>query len=84
MYHTAAVRFVQRIGSLHPEPEHLIERQGALLKSLAKRFALDTFHGEIIDTVLMAHVIQHADVRMIKAETVFASRSKRCLRTGIR
>ena len=39
----------------------------AFFQPLGERLALNAFHHQIIDPVLMADVVQHADVRMIQA-----------------
>jgi hypothetical protein len=54
------------IGDLLAVFQGLIELQWALFKALGEGFAFDTLHHQIIHPVLMACVIQHADVRMIQ------------------
>jgi hypothetical protein len=36
------------------------------LKPLGDRFAFKAFHNEVIDSVLMANIVHHANVRMIE------------------
>ncbi len=67
MHHAAAMRFVQRVRNLRAQFQHLFQRQGALLETLRQRLALDALHHQIVDSVLMTDVVQHADVWMIQA-----------------
>jgi len=66
MHHTTAMRFIQCIRDLRSQLEHLLQRQRPLLQTLGQRFALDAFHHQVVDSVLMTDVVQHADVRMIQ------------------
>jgi len=43
----------------------------AFLQALCKRLAFHAFHDQIVDAVLMADIIQHADVWMIQAGNRF-------------
>ena len=58
---------VERIGDLGAEFQNLIKRQGAFSEALGERFSFDAFHNEIVDSVLLADVVQNANVRMAQA-----------------
>src|SRR6266478_1902008 len=61
------MRFVQSIGDLRAVFQSLIEWQRALLKTLGERLPFDTLHHQVIRAVLLADVMERADVGMIQA-----------------
>ncbi len=67
MHHAAAMRFIERIRDLRTKFQDLVEGQRAFFESLRQGLALQAFHHQIVHTVLMAYVVQYADVRMIQA-----------------
>src|SRR6266403_1454472 len=81
--HAVAVRFVQRIGNLAAEFKNLLERDRTLLQALRQRLAFETFHDEVVCSVLMANVVQHADVRVIQAGNGFGFALETLLANGI-
>ena len=62
-----AMRLVQRIGNLDRVLQHLLQRQRTFQQSLRQRLAFEIFHHQKIDFVLMASVVERADVRMVQA-----------------
>jgi hypothetical protein len=62
-----AVRLIERISNLYGVLQHLLDRQRALRQPCGERFPFDVFHYEIVNSVLMANVMESADVRMIQA-----------------
>jgi hypothetical protein len=74
----------QRVGDLRAERERLLQRQRPALQEsrrerLARR-AAPSREGRA--PVLIADVVERADVRVVQAAMVFASRSKRARRSG--
>ena len=58
------VGLVQGVGNLNSEPESLLERQGPPGESVRQRLPFQVLHDEVLDAVLVAHVVERADVRM--------------------
>ena len=64
MHDPLPVRLVQRVGDLDAEAERLRERQRALAEPVRERLALEQLHDEVLRAVLVADVVERADVRM--------------------
>src|SRR5262245_44165438 len=62
-----AVRGVEPAGELHPETQDLLERQRAAEQPVRERLASEVFHHEEVHAVLLADVVQGADVWMTQA-----------------
>ena len=58
---------VERFGHLDRVAQRLVERKSTFFQPLRQRFALDVLHDEVVDTVLLADVIECANVRMVQA-----------------
>src|SRR5437016_11390551 len=71
MHHTAAMRFIQCVRDLRTHVEHLLQPQRPLLQTLRQRFTFETLHYQIVDSVLMTDVVQHADMWMIQVRDGF-------------
>jgi hypothetical protein len=56
-------RCVKPDGSL----QDLIQRQGAAGQPCGERFPLQVLHDEVVDAVLLANVVEGADVGMLQA-----------------
>jgi len=69
--HAVAVRLVERAGNLNPILQYLNRWQRSLFQSLGQRLAVQVFHDNEINAVLVADVVQRADVRMIQAGNNF-------------
>ena len=54
------------IGDLHTVVEGRFERERSALQSIRQRLALEVLHDQVIDTALVAHVMQRAKVRMVE------------------
>ena len=67
MRHAFAVRLVQRVGNLDGVLQHLLQRQRTFQQPLRERLAFEILHHQKINSVLMADVVERADVRMIQA-----------------
>ncbi len=61
-----AVGLVQGARDLDAVAEHLVDGKRALLQPLGERLAIDVFHDEVDDPVLLAHVVDRADVGMVQ------------------
>ena len=67
MHDPLPVRLVQRVRNLDGDLERLIQRQRALLQPLGQRLALQLLHDQEVDPVLVADVVQGANVRVAQA-----------------
>ena len=61
-----AVRFVQRVGDLHRVLKRPVDREWTLLQVTRQRLTLEILHHEEIDTILLADIVERANVRMIQ------------------
>ena len=60
------MRVVERIGDLNGMSQDLIGRQRAAGQAVSDRLALQQLHHDVVATVLLADVMQRADVRVIQ------------------
>ena len=60
------MRVVERLGDLDGMAQDLIRRQRAAGKAVGNRFAFQQLHHEVVAAVLLADVIERADMRMIQ------------------
>jgi hypothetical protein len=60
------VCLVERRGDLDRRRDRLVDRGGALGQPIRQRLALEKLHDEKRRAILLAHVVQRADVRMIE------------------
>ncbi len=58
------MRLIQRVGDLHAVAQRLLEGQRPLGEAVGQRLALDQLHHEVIHAVLVADVVQRADMRV--------------------
>ena len=66
MRHPGPMRAVQRIGDLRGELQRLIQRERAALDARRQRLALHVLHHHVAGAILVADVVEHADVRMVQ------------------
>src|SRR5215467_14157019 len=59
-----AMRLIQSVHDLNRYSECLVERQRAAFESRGECLAFKVFHDQVLDAVVMADVIQRADVGM--------------------
>ena len=64
MHNAAAVGFVESIGDLRAVLQDLIGRQRPLAQPGAESLAFEIFEDQIVCSVLLPDVMQHANVRM--------------------
>ena len=62
-----AVRAVERLGDLDPVAEDLLARERAARETRRQGLPFEVFHDEILGPVLVADVVEDADVRMRQA-----------------
>ena len=67
MNDAAAVGFVERVRNLEAVLQELGSGKRALFESGRQRLPFEIFHHQIINSVLVAYVVERADVRMIQA-----------------
>ena len=60
------MRLGQAIRHLNPVFDGLVERKRSFLQALGQRLALYIFHDEVVDAVLLAHVVKRADVWVVE------------------
>ena len=61
-----AMRAVERVGDLGAVADHLVGRQRAARQPAGQRLAFQVLHDEKGDAVLLADVVEHADVRVVQ------------------
>ena len=64
MEHAAAMSFLQPFANLGSNAEHLVERQAAFVQAFSEGFALQILHDDVVGAVLLAHIVEMADVGM--------------------
>lgn len=64
MDNSLPVRLVQRIRDLGAVTQHLIERQRPVHEAVRERLALEIFHDEVLDAILIPHVVECTDMGM--------------------
>ena len=60
------MRGIERLAHFHADPHGLLQRNRTAPQPVGQRFALEILHHQKIDALLVAHVIQRADTRMIQ------------------
>ena len=60
------MRVVQRLGDLDGMSQDLIGRQRATVKAVSDGIAFHQLHHEVVATVLLAHIVKRADMRVIQ------------------
>src|ERR1051326_2948937 len=61
----------ERLSDLNPNLQSLIKRQLPFGESVGKRLPFQIFHHQKINAILRSHVMQGADVRMLKGRDSF-------------
>ena len=61
-----AMRVVQRARNLDGVSQRLADREGAVGDPIGQRLPLEILHHEEIDAILLADVVEDADVRMVQ------------------
>src|SRR5581483_4487530 len=64
MHDACAMRLAERFGELCAEADDFRQRQRALCETIGERLSLQQLHDEIADAVVVADVVQCADVGM--------------------
>ena len=64
--HPGPMRAVERVGDLRGELERLIERERAACDARRQRLALQVLHHHVAGAILVADVVEHADVRVVQ------------------
>src|SRR5438874_10813977 len=66
MDHSLAMRLVEGFRDLNAVLENLLQGQRAAPKAVGHGLALQVFHYQVLETVLGAHIVERADVRMVQ------------------
>jgi hypothetical protein len=61
-----AMRLVERVRDLHPVAQRLVERERAPREAIGKRLAFEVLHHEERRALLLADVVERADMRVIE------------------
>ena len=61
-----AVRGVERAGDVDRHAERLAQRQRPARDRVGERLPFEVLHDQVVDAVLMADVVERADVRMVQ------------------
>ena len=67
MHDAMAVRVIEGAGNLDGIAQCLVERQRPLLQPLRESIAFQILHDQVINVVLLAHIVERADIRVIQA-----------------
>ena len=62
MHDPLPVRLIQSVGDLDAEAKRLLERQCSFRQAVSLSF--EVLHDQVLDAILVAHVVQRADVRV--------------------
>ena len=65
MHDALPVRLVEGVRNLDRNLQRFIQRQRALLQPRRERLPFEILHHEVIGAVLLADIVEHADVRVI-------------------
>src|SRR3982751_4740263 len=82
MGYSCAVGFVKSVCDFRPVPERLLNRKCTFGELGSKRLPVQKLHDDVVDPVLLAHIVEHANMRMPKscdhpcflAESLFCDR----------
>jgi hypothetical protein len=66
MHNALAVRLVERVGNFDADLQQLFGGQWPSADPVGEGFALDVFHHQEVNSVLVADVVQDADIGMIE------------------
>jgi hypothetical protein len=66
MDNSRVVGLVEGIRNLRTHVQNLIDWQRSFLKPLRQRLSFHAFHHQVVDAILMADVVQRADVGMVQ------------------
>jgi hypothetical protein len=82
--HALSVCGREGVGDLRRHPERLLQRQRPLLQTLRQRLACQVLHHQERRALMLAHVIQRADVRVIQSGDGFrfSLKPRTALRVG--
>jgi hypothetical protein len=80
---SAAMRLVQGERDLCAVLQDLVKRERPFLQPFGKRFPFNALHNEVVDSVLIADIVQHANVRVIENGDGFGFSFKALLVNGI-
>jgi hypothetical protein len=67
MSHTTAMSLVERAGNLRSVLKYLRHGQRPFFQTLRQRFAIQVFHNNEVNAVLLADIVESANVGMIQA-----------------
>ena len=67
MHDAGTVCFVECVGDLNCRLQRLLRLERPSSQAVRERLPFEVLEHEVVGAVLMAHVIQRADVRMLKA-----------------
>ncbi len=66
MHNAAAMRFFQSIADFDPVFQNLRDRHRPFSKPIGQGLALQTLHHQVVHTVLMADVVERANIGMVQ------------------
>ena len=83
MDHSPAMRLFQCDADGSPISEDVVERQRAFEQAVGQRLALEIFHYQIADVVLLAHIVEVTDVGMIQRRDALCFALETLFRCGL-
>ena len=66
MQNPRPMRLLQRFANLRSVAQRLFQRQRPLLEAAIQRLAFQVLHHQVVSSILVPHVMQSANVRMIE------------------
>ena len=67
----AAMRFIKSVSYLRAEFQNLLEGEWASSQAVGERFSFDILHHQVVNSILLANVVQNANVWVIQAGNGF-------------
>jgi hypothetical protein len=66
VHNGGAMRRIQRIGDVDADPKQFVQRRHAFSEAFAERFAVEPFHGDERNAVVLEDLVNRADVWVIE------------------
>src|SRR5450432_3869915 len=66
MNYAGAMSDFEPFANLNSILEHLIGCKGPLVQSAGKSLSFQVFHHQIVDSIVVTHIVESTDVRMIQ------------------
>ncbi len=68
---SSTVGFFESVGDLDGDGQNLFGSERTLAQALGQRLALQELHDQVVDGAFVAHIMEHADIGMLKLRDDF-------------